>query len=101
MVGPVHTSKPHPNIYETRDQSIFAMNTPTQIANNNSTSNLTPLGGSPTPTTTQSSIPTANPAPTPNPTPTPDPTPPPSSPPPSSPPPSPPPSGGGGGGYGY
>ncbi len=104
MVGPVHTSKPHPTIYDTREQSIFAMNTPTQIANNNSTSNLTPLGESPTPTTTQSSTPTVSPAPapTPTPTPTPDPTPPPSSPPPSSPPPSPPPSGGGGGGgYGY
>ena len=103
MVGPVHTDTPHPTIYDTKEQSLFALNAPTQTTTVDATSNLTPLTGStPTPTP-QSSIPTVSPAPapTPTPTPTPDPTPPPSSPPPSSPPPSPPPSGGGGGGYGY
>ena len=102
MVGPVHTNRPHPTIYDTKEQSLFAMNvTPTQAASGDATSTLTPLAGStPTPTP-QSSTPTTSPAPAPTPTPTPNPTPPPSSPPPSSPPPSPPPSGGGGGGYGY
>ena len=105
MVGPVHTNRPHPTIYDTKEQSLFAMNvTPTKAASGDVTSTLTPLTGStPTPTP-QSSTPTTSPAPAPTPTPTPNPTPPPSSPPPSSPPPSPPPSGGGGsggGGYGY
>ena len=100
MVGPIHTDTPHPTIYDTKEQSLFALNAPTQTTTVDTTSNLTPLTGStPTPTP-QSSTPTASsaaaPAPTPTPTPTPDPTPPPSSPPPS-----PPPSGGGGGGYGY
>ena len=104
MVGPVHTNRPHPTIYDTKEQSLFAMNiTPTQAASGDATT-LTPLAGSTTTPTIQSSTPTVSPAPSPAPTPTPDPTPPPSSPPPSSPPPSPPPSGGGGsggGGYGY
>ena len=121
MVGPIHTDTPHPTIYDTKEQSLFAMNvTPNQAASGDVTSTLTPLSGYTTTPTPQSSTPTASsaaaptpspaPAPTPTPAPTPDPTPPPSSPPPSSPPPSPPPSnpppspppsGGGGGGYGY
>ena len=106
MVGPVHTNRPHPTIYDTKEQSLFAMNvTSTQSASGDAAT-LTPLAGSTTTPTIQSSTPTVSPAPAPAPapTPTPDPTPPPSSPPPSSPPPSPPPSGGGGsggGGYGY
>ena len=111
MVGPVHVNRPHATIYDTKEQSLFAMNiTPTQAASGDATATLTPLSGSTTTPTAQSSAPTVSPAPSPTPapapapTPTPDPTPPPSSPPPSSPPPSPPPSGGGGsggGGYGY
>ena len=102
MVGPIHTDTPHPTIYDTKEQSLFALNAPTQTITGDSTSNLTPLAGATPTSTPQSSTPTASsaaapaPAPTPTPTPTPDPTPPPSSPPPS-----PPPSGGGGGGYGY
>ena len=31
MVGPVHTDRPHPTIYDTKEQSLFALNvTPTQ-----------------------------------------------------------------------
>ena len=114
MVGPVHPNRPHATIYDTREQSLFAMNiTPKQSTSGDATT-LTPLSGYTTIPTAQSSVPTTSPAPSPTPapapapapTPTPDPTPPPSSPPPSSPPPSspppsPPPSGGGGGGYGY
>ena len=114
MVGPVHVPTPHLTIYDTKEQSLFALNAPVQTTTTNTTSNLTPLTASTTTPTPQSSTPTASPAaaPTPDPTPAPapspaptqNPTPPPSSPPPSSPPPSPPPSGGGGsggGGYGY
>lgn len=106
MVGPVHTNRPHPTIYDTKEQSMFAMNVvPTQTATGDSASTLTPLSASTTTPTAQSSTPTVSPtpAPTPAPTPTPDPTPPPSSPPPSSPPSTPPSGGGGsgGGGYGY
>ena len=108
MVGPVHTNRPHPTIYDTKEQSLFAMNVTPISSTSGDATTLTPLSGSTTTPTIQSSTPTVNPAPapapTPTPAPTPDPTPPPSSPPPSSPPPSPPPSGGGGsggGGYGY
>ena len=115
MVGPIHTNKPHPTIYDTKEQSLFALNVPTRATTGDATSTMTPLSGSTTTLTPQSStstassaaapIPSPAPAPTPTPAPTPDPTPPPSSPPPSpppsNPPPSPPPSGGGGGGYGY
>ena len=115
MVGPVHTDKPHPVIYDTKERSISAANmvTPTRSTTISASDNLTPLSpqtstttqtSTQTTTTTQTTTQTQVSTPTPTPTPTPDPTPPPSSPPPSSPPPSSPPSGGGGsggGGYGY
>ena len=96
MVGPVHTDKPHPTIYDTKEQSLFALNVSRRATTGETTETLTPLSGSRTTPTPQSPTPTPAPDPTPPPS-----SPPPSSPPPSSPPPSPPPSGGGGGGYGY
>jgi hypothetical protein len=114
MVGPVHTDRPHPVIYDTKERSIsvanvFAPTTSTTISASDNLTPLSPQTSTQTSTTTQTTTQTQVSTPTqtttqtqvsaPTPTPTPDPTPPPSSPPPSSPP-----SGGGGsggGGYGY
>jgi len=45
MVGPVHPNRPHATIYDTREQSLFAMNiTPKQSTSGDATT-LTPLSG--------------------------------------------------------